>query len=127
MKRLFSLCFFCLFFAKAQAVGVQIPSKDIIEPAKNGDWLIIDVRSEDEFAEGHVPGALNIPHNEINAHLAELSPFKDKPVVVYCRSGFRATKALKTLSKHEFSDLRHLEGDMLGWRKAKLPEETGAK
>lgn len=123
LKRFFSFCLMCLILPSANAATTQQASLDIVDQAKSGDILIIDVRTEDEYKAGHVPGAINIPHDIIAQKLSEISAFKDKPVVVYCRSGYRATKAMKVLANNAFSDIRHLEGDMLGWRKAALPEE----
>lgn len=89
----------------------------------NAPPLIIDVRSEDEFASGHVPGALNIPHTEIAARLSELRDHKHQEVVVYCESGRRAAIAMGVLEQAGFTTVRHLEGDMQSWRKLGLPQE----
>jgi len=57
---------------------------------------IVDVRTPQEFASGHLPGAVNIPHDEIRGRAAELGP-PEAPVVLYCRSGRRTGIAAKTL------------------------------
>lgn len=59
--------------------------------------VVIDVRTADEFAAGHVAGAINVPHDQIGARIASLVPRKDTPVVLYCRSGRRSGIALDTL------------------------------
>lgn len=64
--------------------------------------LLLDVRSADEFKAGHVSGALNIPHDQIEGRLSEIAAYKDKDVVVYCRSGRRAGLAMETLGKSGF-------------------------
>ena len=81
-------------------------------------WLILDVRRAEEYAEGHVPGAVNIAHTELEDRLSEIVNFESKPVVVYCRSGYRAGKAAEILKQAKFADIRHLEGDIMGWREA---------
>ena len=83
--------------------------------------VILDVRSAEEFAEGHIKGAINISHEQINANLSKINAFKDKKVVVHCRSGRRALSAEKDLRAAGFSNLHHLEGDMVGWQAADLP------
>jgi len=83
--------------------------------------VILDVRSAEEFSEGHMQGAINISHEQINANLNKIIAFKDKTVVVHCRSGSRAISAEHDLRAAGFSDLRHLEGDMKGWQAANLP------
>ena len=86
--------------------------------------LILDVRTPEEYAKGHVPGALNIPHTEVEARLSELAGDKDRPVVVYCERGKRAGMAEATLAAAGYTDLYHLEGDMQAWRDAGRPTAT---
>jgi len=90
---------------------------------QNEPPLIVDVRSADEFAAGHVPGARNIPHTEIAARLDELGGDMGKELVVYCESGRRAAIAKGILEKAGFTRVRHLEGDMRSWRNRNLPQE----
>jgi phage shock protein E len=86
--------------------------------------VVIDVRSADEFAQGHVPGAINIPHDQIASRLAEVP--KDKDVVLYCHSGRRAGLAATVLKDNGYSRLSHLEGDMVGWQQNGRPLQAGA-
>ena len=83
--------------------------------------VVLDVRTAEEFAEGHIKGAINISHEQINDNLAKILAYKDHTVVVHCRSGRRAVSAENDLRAAGFSDLRHLEGDMKGWQAADLP------
>jgi len=83
--------------------------------------LVLDVRSPAEFAEGHIEGAVNISHKTINENLAKIIAFKDQTVVVHCRSGRRAISAENDLRAAGFSDLRHLDGDIIAWQAADLP------
>jgi rhodanese-related sulfurtransferase len=86
--------------------------------------LLLDVRSPAEFKQGHIKGAINIPHNELDKRLAELGADKKRPVVVYCRSGKRAGKAERVLHDNGFTHIKHLEGDMNAWLAAKRPVES---
>jgi rhodanese-related sulfurtransferase len=74
---------------------------------------VLDVRTPDEFAAGHVPGAVNIPHDQLAKRLAEVP--KDRDVVLYCRSGRRAELAGEVLAGNGYSRLQHLEGDIVAW------------
>jgi rhodanese-related sulfurtransferase len=74
---------------------------------------LVDVRSPQEFAAGHIDGAINIPVGEIASRLAELEP-KDAGVVVYCQSGMRSARAAKFLREHGFSKTRDL-GSIGAW------------
>jgi phage shock protein E len=86
--------------------------------------LILDVRSPAEYATGHIPGARNIPYRELPTHLTELSTFREREVVVYCKVGVRAGIAEGLLEQAGFEQILSLEGDMQGWRDAKLPIST---
>lgn len=86
--------------------------------------VIVDVRSAEEFAQGHVPGAINMPHNLILSGDADIDILRNKSVVVYCRSGRRAELAIDAMQSQGLGDLFHLEGDMLGWQAAQLPIEV---
>ena len=91
----------------------------MVVPASN--TVVLDVRTAEEFAEGHIKGAINISHEQINENLAKILAYKDQTVVVHCRSGRRAVSAENDLRAAGFSDLRHLEGDIKGWQAADLP------
>ena len=106
--------------AKATAQSSVAASPYLIERVANNEWLLIDVRSPQEFADGHIPGAVNMPHDNINDYIADLEGHKDKPIIIYCRSGRRAQLAMKVLQDMDFSEVMHLEGDMLGWSAAGL-------
>ncbi|WJG08889.1 rhodanese-like domain-containing protein [Aliiglaciecola sp. LCG003] len=107
-----------LSLASWSVLADQVIDINAEQLAKQSDanWLILDVRSAEEFSEGHVPNAINIPHTEIEQNIPLLSTHKDKPVVVYCRSGVRAAKATKILLEYGFSEIKHLQGDMQGWQ-----------
>ncbi len=104
-------------FSSFSAEVKDISAEQLIAADKS-DWLILDVRTEKEYNAGHVPGAVNISHSEIAENMSKLSEYKDKTVVVYCRSGFRAGKAADVLLSNGFTQVKHLDGDMLNWEKA---------
>lgn len=98
------------------AQETDISQVDLVQRIKaNQPGLILDVRSSEEYAEGHIPGAMNIPFDQLGARLAEIGAYKDKDIVLYCKSGRRAGIAANTLRVAGFSKLLHLEGDMNAW------------
>ena len=70
---------------------------------------LLDVRSADEFAAGHLRGALNVPVQELNQRLAELGA-KERPVAIYCRSGRRSAVAAQLLRAAGFTSVTDLGG-----------------
>ncbi len=87
--------------------------------------VILDVRSEQEFQSGHVPGAVNVPFGDHPQLLSSLGLAQNSEVVVYCESGRRAGKMENYMQQQGFFEVRHLQGDMRGWRKEALPAESG--
>ena len=104
-----------------EAAVVGSLSADTLLSAPPANALILDVRTSEEFASGHVPGAINIPYDEVGMRVDELGSDLDRTVVVYCERGGRAGKAEATLLAAGFTDLMHLEGDMLAWRSEGRP------
>src|SRR5262245_31665615 len=92
---------------EAQIIDQTAVTKRI--ESKDANLVVLDVRTPEEFAAGHLPGARNIPHDQLADRLGELAGAKDKDVVVYCRSGRRSAMALDTLSKNGFKHPLHLE------------------
>ena len=74
------------------------------------DWFIIDVREPDEFAQGHIEGAVNIPLHELLQHLDEIPTSKSAPILLYCHSQKRATHALVILRELGYLKVFNLEG-----------------
>jgi len=84
--------------------------------------LILDVRNPEEYKRGHIPGAINIPHDQISCRLAEIVSHSNSDVVLYCGSGVRVGIAANILQSAGFGKLLHLEGDMNSWlRNGSLP------
>jgi len=88
---------------------------------------IIDVRSEKEFADGHVPGALNIPFHRIGRQLDRIPGSRRDEVLVYCGHGPRAWIAGAKLHRHGFSNVKYLAGHFSRWHSAGLPQERSGQ
>jgi rhodanese-related sulfurtransferase len=121
-KRATFLVLSLLSFAAHSANVSNISQQELLE-ADTNNLVIVDVRTPEEFQQGHVPNAINVPLSEIIDNPAILTSSKEKPIVLYCRSGYRAGKAAEALHKNGHQNLQHLEGDMQSWLKAGLPVE----
>ena len=101
----------------------QLTAEAALTRLQEGTITAIDARQPDEYASGHVPGAINVPHDQIEQYLEKISHLKQQPLLIYCRSGRRAAMAEQSLSKLGYSQLYHLQGDMLGWQEQELAVE----
>ena len=100
-----------------------VSREELLERSRAGTVTILDVRPEDEFALGHVPGALNIPLRALEARLSELDPSQE--IVAYCRSHYcvLSFEAVAALRARGFK-VRRLEDGLPEWRAAGLPIVT---
>ena len=78
------------------------------------NYIILDVRKPDEFAEGHIPGAINVPNEEIDTAEIEDLPAKKQLILVYCRSGRRSKEAAEKLAKLGYTNIVEF-GGILDW------------
>ncbi|MCK6608304.1 MAG: rhodanese-like domain-containing protein [Flavobacterium sp.] len=107
---------------KNQADGVQV--LDVAKYEKNmaqPDVQLVDVRTPEEFAEGHLENAINIDvtADDFDAKVANLD--KEKPVMVYCKSGGRSAKASARLKELGFKTITDLEGGITNWKSEEKP------
>ena len=107
-----------------ESAGTPISAAQLADRIQEGSPpLVLGIRTREEFAQGHIPGAINIPHDELPTRLAELPIAKSEEIVVHCQSGRRAQLAEGTLRGSGYSNVRDLAGHWQGWRAAGLPTE----
>lgn len=101
-----------------------VSREELLERSRTGTVTILDVRPEDEFALGHLPGALNIPLRELEARLGEIS--RKREIVAYCRGPYcvLSYEAVAKLRARGFK-VRRLEDGLPEWRAAGLPVIAG--
>lgn len=85
--------------------------------------LVLDVREESEYKQGHILNSRLIPLGKLNERIGELEKFKGQPIVVVCRSGLRSASACAMLGKRGFTQAFNLAGGAMAWQKANLPLE----
>lgn len=89
-------------------------AKSLIE--SKPDLVILDVRTQSEYGDGHIEDAINIPADELEERLGELDPGDE--LLVYCRTGNRSTRAVKLLEENGFTKVLHMDGGIVAWGKA---------
>ena len=100
-----------------------VPADQLLERARDGLVTVLDVRPQEEYAAGHLPGALNIPMEELEKRLEDLDP--DQEVVAYCR-GPHCVLAFDAVARlrEKGVNARRLEGGLPEWRMEGFPVET---
>jgi rhodanese-related sulfurtransferase len=129
--------FFCALWALAATEafaddGAEVPAApEISRTALSERWTqshknltLVDVRTAEEFAAGHVPGAINIPLDQLPTRWQELA--SENEIVVYCLSGVRAAQAIDLLRGRAFKRIEHLTGDFAEWQSNGGAVETSA-
>lgn len=101
----------------------EISPQQAAETVKNDTAVIIDVRTQEEWDAGHIPGAIHIPLSEVKGRLDEFKGYEGKTLVMQCRSGRRSAKAANILLEAGYEDVSNLTGGIKAWGKAKLPVE----
>ncbi len=107
---------------KVSGIG-QLSPTEAVQLINRDDALVIDVREAKDFAEGHIPNARNIPLDKLAEGIKQLDAWKDKSVLVNCRSGGMSVRACNVLSKQGFKKINNLSGGMMAWKTANLPTE----
>lgn len=85
--------------------------------------LLLDIREADDYKEFHAPNTSNIPMGRLALRLAELEPYKSKPIMVIDHAEQRAPRAMEVLLKAGFSQVFVVKGGMAEWKKTGLPIE----
>ena len=98
-----------------EAVYVNITAEEakVIMESEEG-YIILDVREQDEFDAGHIPGAILIPYTQIDEKAKDMLPDKDQLILVYCRSGRRSKIAADSLVELGYTNIKEF-GGIIDW------------
>ena len=126
---LLTISFFVLIFSelRRKASGMVAVEPTDAVALINNDGVVIDLRSNEAFARGHIVNAKNIPHDELEAQQGKLEQFKNNPIVAVCDAGMTSTRAVATLRNSGFESAYTLKGGMSAWTAAGMPVVTGKK
>ena len=101
----------------------EVETLEATQLINHRDAVILDVREDKEFVTGHLPNAKHIPLGQLVARLKDVEKFKNKPIVVNCRSGARSATACGILRKNGFEEVYNLKGGINAWQQANMPVE----
>ena len=101
--------------------GPAIATQDLVSLVNQEEAVVLDVRPKEEFSEGHIVGAINIPYDKLDDRYLELNKYKEKAMVVVCKMGSHSGAAGLLLKKRGFEKVSRLRGGILEWRGQNLP------
>ena len=101
----------------------EISVTALYEKTKSKDVIIIDVRTPQEYTQGHLPKAQNIPLKELDKRMGELNAYKNKELFLVCASGGRSHTATQTLLKNGFTKAQNVLGGTRGWQAKGYPTD----
>ena len=110
-----------LLLPALQPRGRRASSLEVTQMINRGKTTVLDIRTADEFAKGHLRDAKNIPLADLASRIGELDKLKGRTVVVVCQTGARADKAVRQLKTAGFEDAVVLDGGIAAWTAASLP------
>ncbi len=115
-----TLLVFNLFGSRFRGYNVASPADATILINRN-DAVVLDVRTDKEFNEGHIINSIHIPQSNIKERLAEIEKYKHKPIIVSCRTGQRSAQVCGQLKKQGFDHIYNLSGGIMAWQTANFP------
>jgi rhodanese-related sulfurtransferase len=101
--------------------------KGAVDPAgateliNHQDAAVVDVRPATDYRQGHIINALNIPMSGFSEQIGRLEKYKNRPLIISCRSGAQSSAAVRQLRKRGFDQVYNLRGGILAWQSANLP------
>ncbi len=110
-----------LMLPSIQRRGARVSQLQATQYMNQGKTLVLDVRNPDEFASGHLPGAKNIPIDELANRVSEIEKSKSHVVITVCQTGVRSGTAVNILNKAGFEQAFSLDGGVAEWKAQSLP------
>ena len=99
----------------------KLSPMDATQLINREDAVVLDVRSDGEFSQGHIVNAVNIPQKSVQEQLSKLNKYRGRPIITACRNGQTAGGVGSTLRKNGFEQVYNLAGGLIAWEGANLP------
>ena len=105
--------------------GRSVSAQELVNLVNRDGAVVIDVRDPNEYSQGHIVDALNMPHAALAGRVGELRKYKEKPIVLACKMGQHSGAAGTVLRKAGFQNVSRLRGGVAEWRNQNLPVVKG--
>lgn len=109
-----------LVYGKYTSIDVAT-ANDMITGGSYPNLMILDVRTQSEYDEGHLENAVLIPLSELESRIDEILPCKDTEIIVYCKVGGRSAQASNILDSNNFTQVFNAQGGITAWESAGYP------
>lgn len=109
------------FITESRRGGQALTPQQATNLVNRENAVVLDVRPEDEFRKGHIPGSINIPYAKLADRLDELEKHKQVPLILTCNLGNHSSAAGKMLKARGFENLCRIRGGIQSWRADNLP------
>ena len=107
--------------AQAKQHITEVSPADARQQAESGEAVLIDVREDDDWREGHAKGAKHLGRGVIELEIEEQIPDLKKPIICYCGGGSRSALVAESLQKMGYENVRSMTGGLRAWKEAGLP------
>ncbi|MGZ4366392.1 MAG: ThiF family adenylyltransferase, partial [Gaiellaceae bacterium] len=104
----------------------EVDASQARELIDSGGPLVLDVREQNEWDEGHIPGAVHVPRGHLESRVERAAPDHSRPVLLYCSVGNRSAFAAKTLAELGYEDVVSLSGGFTDWKRNGFPVQLQA-
>jgi rhodanese-related sulfurtransferase len=111
----------CEWLARLKDVIRELTPWQVSEIQQTEDPLILDVREEPEWADGHIPGAVHLSRGFLELHIDSIAPDRARPIVLYCAGGIRSLFAGEVLQKLGYESVSSMAGGFHAWTSNSLP------
>lgn len=117
----FMVLWILFFVTESRRAGQVLSPQQATNMVNRQNAIILDIRNEDDFRKGHIPGSINIPYARLTERANELERHREAPLIIVCNMGNHASAAGRLLKNQEFAQVARIRGGIQAWRAENLP------
>lgn len=125
MVGLFCLLLALVFWVESKGSASSLTPASATALINNDDAVVLDIRPAAEYKTGYITDAINVPATTVKDSFGKLDKYKEKPIIVVCKTGMTSGATAKELQKNGFTSVYKMKGGIAEWQAANLPLVTG--
>ena len=118
---LLALLLGALAMHESRKAGPQLTPQQLSMKVNNENAVVVDVRTDKEFRQGHIVDAVNLPFTQVNDRISQLEKYKEQPLILACKMGQHSSTVAKQLRAKGFEQVYRLSGGMTEWTGSQMP------